>query len=69
MMEALMRRGEILAAAEERRQARQLAARLKTVLGQGSVEAIGADVVVSGRGVLKRWVIDPGLRFLSSGLR
>jgi len=69
MMSGLIRRAERLAAAEQRRQVRRLAALMKDMLGAGSVEADDAAVVATGRGLFKRWLVDPGLRFLSSGLR
>ena len=69
MMSGLIRRAELLAAAERRRQVRRLASRMKEMLGSGSVEVVDAAVVATGRGLLKRWLIDPGLRFLSSGLK
>lgn len=69
MMEGLIKRIETLAAAEQRGRVQRLAAQMKTMLGSGSVEVLDAQVVVSGRGLLRRWLIDPGLRFLSSGLK
>jgi hypothetical protein len=67
MMERLTRRVEALAATEQRRRVQLLAARMREMLGSGSVEILDAQVVASGRGLLRRWLIDPGLRFLSSG--
>jgi hypothetical protein len=69
MMERLMRRVEMLAAAEQKRQAQRLAGRMKEMLGSGSIEVLDTQVVGSGRGLLRRWLIDPSLRFLSSGLK
>jgi len=69
MMEELMRRVEMLAAAEQKQQAQRLAGRMKEMLGSGSVEVLDTQVVGSGRGLLRRWLIDPSLRFLSSGLK
>lgn len=69
MMDGLIRRAEMLAAAAQRRQARRLATRMTEMLGRDSVEVVEAAVVATGPGLLKRWLIDPGLRFLSSGLR
>ncbi len=69
MMEKLVRRAELLAAAAQRRQVQKLAVRMKAMLGVASVEVVDAEVVISGRGLLRRWLIDPSLRFLSGGLR
>ena len=66
-MDSLIDRAELLAAAEQRRQVQRLASRLKDMLGEGSVATDGAQVVVRGRGLIKRWLLDPRLRFLSSG--
>jgi len=69
MMEALTRRAEMLAAATQRRQVQRLAMQMKAMLGGGSVEVVDGQVIASGRGLLRRWLIDPSLRFLSSGFR
>ena len=69
MMDELIRRAEMLAGAEQRRQVQRLAARMKEMLGNGSVEVVHGQVVANGRGLLRRWLIDPGLRFLSSGIK
>jgi len=69
MMDGLIRRAGMLAAAAQRRQVRRLAARMAELLGSGAVEIVDAKVVVRGRGLLKRWLSDPGLRFLSGGLK
>jgi hypothetical protein len=39
------------------------------VLGSASIEVEEARVLVRGRGIVKRWLIDPSLRFLSGGLK
>jgi hypothetical protein len=69
MMGALIRRVEILAAEKRREQVRRLAARMQELVGDESVETIDGRIVVSGRGILKRWLNDPALRFFSSGLK
>jgi hypothetical protein len=69
MMDGLTRRAELLAAAEQRRQVRRLAARIAESFGVDAVEIGDAGVVIRGRGLLKRWLIDPGLRFLASGIK
>jgi hypothetical protein len=69
MMNALMKRGETLAAEVARRKAREIAARVIEMLGEGSAEAIGANVAIRGRGLMKRWLSEPELRFLSRMLK
>jgi hypothetical protein len=41
-----------------------VAERLKTLLGEAAVEVEEARVLVRGRGIIKRWLIDSSLRFL-----
>lgn len=69
MMTNLVRRAEDLARARQRRQIAGLADHLKTVLRGAAIEVEEARVLVTGRGLFKRWLIDPSLRFLSGGLR
>ncbi|MFL6730144.1 MAG: hypothetical protein ACJ8E3_00650 [Sphingomicrobium sp.] len=69
MTKDLIRRADGLALAEQRRQAQRVAARITEMLGSGAVEIVDAKVVVRGPGLLKRWLSEPGLRFLSSGLK
>jgi len=68
MMDGLIRRAEMIAAAEQRRQARRLASRISESFGTAAVEVGEAGVVIRGRGLRKRWLIDPALRFLASGI-
>jgi hypothetical protein len=67
MMERLVRRAEKRAREAQARRIELLAGRIKEVLGSASVETDGAQIVVKGRGVLKTWLSDPTLRFLSGG--
>ena len=69
MMDALQSRGERLATEAQRRKVAELAAQLRAVLGSASVEVEEARVLVRGRGIIKRWLIDPSLRFLAGGVR
>ena len=65
-MRELQRRADALARAQQRlaigRLADELTAKLKTAV----VEATDSQVVVRGRGLLRRWLADPALRFLTS---
>ncbi len=65
----MMRRGEQIARAAQQRRVRQVADYLRAVLGNASIEVEEARVLVRGRGIVKRWLIDPSLRFLSGGLK
>ena len=69
MMDALQSRGERLARAAQQRKVDQVAAQLRGMFGSGAVEAEEARVLVRGRGIIKRWLIDPSLRFLAGGLK
>ena len=69
MMSALLKRGEELARAAQVQRVRQVAGRLKELVRGVSIETDEARVIVSGRGLLKRWLIDPQLRFLAGDRR
>jgi hypothetical protein len=64
MMRNLARRGEELARAAQRRKVAEVARRLMSMFASGAVEAEEARVLVRGKGMVKRWLIDPRLRFL-----
>ena len=69
MMERLMSRGERLALEAQRRQVRRLADRLGGMVAGAAIDARETEVLVRGRGIIKRWLIDPRLRFLSGGAK
>jgi hypothetical protein len=69
MMEDLLTRADELAHAEQQRKLVQVAGQVKELLHGATIEVDDATVLVSGRGILKRWLLDPSLRFLSGGLR
>ena len=48
-----------------RRRAEAIAERMRATLRGASVEATETGVIVSGRGLVRRWLIDPELRFLA----
>lgn len=64
MMTRLMKRGEELAAIARQRRAEEVAQHLRGLLGEGAVAVEEARVLVRGKGMIKRWLIDPQLRFL-----
>ena len=63
MMGALIRRGEEIARRAKRAKVLAVAERLKAVLGEEAVEAEDVRVLVRERGIIRRWLIDPSLRF------
>ena len=69
MMEKLIARGEQLASDVQAQQVQRVAQQLRTLFGSAAVNVQEAQVLVSGRGIIKRWLIDPSLRFLSGGLK
>lgn len=69
MMARLMRRGESFAREAQRKSVMRLATRMRAVFRGASVEVEEARVVVRGQGLVKRWLIDPELRFLSGDLK
>ena len=69
MMTKLIKRGEQIARERQRQRVRQLAEQLKGLFGDAAVEVEEARVLVRGRGIVKRWLIDPSLRFLAAGFK
>ena len=69
MMSALLKRGEVLVRERQRVKVRTVAERLRALFGATAVEAEESRIVVRGRGLIKRWLIDPNLRFLDGGLK
>jgi hypothetical protein len=64
MMTNLLKRGELIASARQRRKLNTLAQRLREIFGSAAVDVEGDRVRVSGRGIVKRWLVDPRVRFL-----
>ena len=69
MMAKMMSRAEQIARAAQRRKVGEVAQHLRALLGSASIEVEEARVLVRGRGIIKRWLIDPSLRFLAGGLK
>lgn len=69
MIARLRRYGDQLARATERRKAMEVAKHLKTVLRGASLSVEESLIVISGRGLSKRWLGDPRLRFLGGHLK
>jgi hypothetical protein len=69
MMERLLKRGDAIAREAQRRGVAQLAEHLRARFGAGAVRTDEADVVVRWRGLVRRWLTEPGLRFLAGILK
>ena len=69
MMEKLAGRGDELARKAQETEVQRAAQQLRTIFGSAAVDVQEARVLVRGRGMIKRWLIDPGLRFLGGGLK
>jgi hypothetical protein len=68
-MDYLLQRGEDLARQQQQQRVEAVAQQLRAVFGSAAVQVDEAEVLVSGHGLVKRWLIDPSLRFLDGGLK
>ena len=68
-MARLLRRADELARARQRRGVGQVAEQIRELLGSASIDVEESRIIVSGRGLLKRWLSDPRLRFMSGSLK
>ena len=69
MMGDLLQRGEALAVERQQQRLKAVAQQLRALFGSAAVEVDEDQVLMSGRGLVKRWLIDPNLRFLNGGLK
>lgn len=69
MTERLLARVEDLAAQAQASKVQLVAQKLRALFGNAAVTVDEAQVIVSGRGITRRWLIDPRLRFLGGGLK
>ena len=69
MMEKLAARGNDVALRVQEQKVQRVAQQLRTMFGGGAVDVEEARVLVRGRGMIKRWLTDPSLRFLGGGLK
>jgi uncharacterized protein (DUF3084 family) len=69
MIERMIARAEQLAQDAQQRRLQQVATQLRAIFGSAAIEVEEARVLVRGRGIVKRWLIDPSLRFLAGGLK
>jgi predicted NBD/HSP70 family sugar kinase len=69
MLAGLLSRGEELARDQLQRKVTDVAAQLRAIVGNAAVSVEDARVVISGRGIVKRWLTDPTLRFLTGAVK
>ncbi len=69
MMEWMIARTEDSARRAQARQIARVADRLRALFGEAAVSVADARVMVRGRGLIQRWLNDPGLRFLGRGYK
>jgi hypothetical protein len=69
MIDRMIARAEQLAQDAQQRRLQQVARQLRAIFGSAAIEVEEARVLVRGRGIVKRWLIDPSLRFLAGGLK
>jgi uncharacterized protein (DUF3084 family) len=69
MIERMIARAEQLAQDAQQRKLQQVATQLRAIFGSAAIEVEEARVLVRGRGIVKRWLVDPSLRFLAGGLK
>ena len=69
MTARMLRRAEAIARKRQSRIAALVAERVAQVLATGAVELQGTQVIVRGRGLLRRWLTDPDLRFVGRTLK
>ena len=68
-MKRLIERAEQRARAAQRRCVSRIADHLRTTFGSGTVEAREDEVLIRGKGIIKRWLVNPRLRFIAGGLK
>lgn len=69
MMEKLIARGEQLASQAQAQMTERAAQQLRMLFGSAAVDVEDAQVFVRGKDLIRRWLVDPALRFLSGGLK
>lgn len=69
MMETLLARGEKIGARAQAQLVQRAAQRLRALFGSAAVRVDGAQVLVSGRGIIRRWLVDPAVRFVAGGMQ
>lgn len=63
MMKRLQERAQEVARRKQRLRVERLVAALEAKVSGVAVEATNSGVILSGRGLVRRWLSDPALRF------
>lgn len=69
MLPNLLRRGEQLVNEALQKKVAEVAAQLRMTFGAAAISIEDSRVVINGRGVMKRWLTDPALRFIGWGIK
>ena len=68
MLANLLKRGDELARLQLQKKLLDVAAQLRAIVGSAAVSVEDSRVLISGRGIVKRWLTDPALRFLTGAI-
>lgn len=66
-MRNLQQRAERIARARQSREVAMIAGVMAAELTRARVEAEAERVIITGRGLVRRWLVDPALRFVARG--
>jgi hypothetical protein len=69
MLERLVQHGETIGRDAQQQRIETLAGKLRELVGAAAVQVEEARVLVRGQGMIKRWLIDPSLRFLAGSTK
>lgn len=68
MLANLLKRGDELARLQLQNKVLDVAAQLRAIVGSTAVSIDDSRVLISGRAIVNRWLIDPALRFLKGAI-
>jgi len=63
MMGSFTERAQAIAREAVRKRVQEVADRLRPLFGEGAIEVGEGRISVRGRGLVRRWLVDPQLRF------
>lgn len=69
ILSTLLARGEALATEQLQKKLQDVATQVRALFGTGAVTVEDGQVAISGKGLLKRWLSDPAVRFFVGGLK
>jgi hypothetical protein len=69
MMENLLARGEAIARDAQQQKIADVAQQLRSIVASAAVQVEDGQVLVRGRGLMRRWLTDPSFRFLASSFK